>query len=63
MKTKMSDAHTVEWSKDPLTDRQKQVDAMKGFKGSKFERNPFKDAKVRQQIDPTYAPHRGGEQQ
>ncbi len=61
MTTKMNDATTVEWSKDPLTDRKRMVEAMKGFKGGEFPKNPFRDAKVRQAHEPPYAPHVGGE--
>ena len=48
---------SVTFKKDPMKDRQAMVDAMKGFKNSKFPANPFKDGKPQTAIDEFYAPH------
>ena len=58
---KNNTATSVTFAKDPMKDRQKMVDAMKGFKGSEFPKNPFKDGKPQTAIDDFYAPHQPGE--
>jgi hypothetical protein len=54
---KENTATSVTFKKDPMKDRQAMVSAMKGFKGSTFPANPFKDGKPQTATDPDYAPH------
>ena len=54
---KENTATSVTFAKDPMKDRQKMINAMKGFKGSEFPANPFKDGQPQTAIDPFYAPH------
>jgi hypothetical protein len=54
---KENTATSVTFKKDPLSDRRAMIDAMKGFKNSKFPENPFKDGKPQTAIDEFYAPH------
>ncbi len=54
---KENTATSVTFKKDPLNDRRAMVDAMKGFKGSSFPKNPFKDGKPQTATDEFYAPH------
>ena len=58
---KENTATSVTFKKDPLNDRRAMVDKMKGFKGSEFPANPFKDGKPKTASDPFYAPHQPGE--
>jgi hypothetical protein len=58
---KQNTATAVTFKKDPMKDRQAMVEAMKGFKGSSFPKNPFKDGTPKTQIDDFYAPHDPGE--
>lgn len=57
----MSDKHTATFKKDPMTDRRAMVSDMKGFKGGKFPKNPFKEGRGRMETDEFYHPHKGGE--
>jgi hypothetical protein len=60
---KTNTATSVTFKKDPMKDRQAMVDSMKGFKGSSFPKNPFKDSSPKTAIDEFYSPHSGGEKQ
>lgn len=56
---KMSNKHTADFKKDPLTDRAAMVDSMKGFKGSKYPESGFKSNKPKTAIDEFYTPFKG----
>lgn len=53
--------HTADFKKDPMKDRQAMIATMKGFKGSSFPKNPFKNGKSQTETEPFYSPHSGGE--
>jgi len=57
----MAKATTLSFKKDPMNDRRAMVGDMKGFKGSQFPANSFKDGKPKTATDEFYTPFPGKE--
>ena len=58
---KQSNKHSLDFNKDPMTDRSAMVDSMKGFKDSKSPKNPFGNKKPQTATDEFYSPFKGRE--
>lgn len=50
---------SAKFAKDPMADRRASIDAMKGFKSSRFPKAAFKDSEPRESHDEFYTPHKG----